>query len=248
MTLAAERGHRVVVVFATGGEHGSVPDDLAPGETVAQRRLSEAQASARVLGTARVAWLGYRDSGMTGWSQNNDPLSFLQADLASAGRRLADILDEEDADVLVSYDWHGDYGHPDHIRAHQVAYRAADLARRRPRMLEQTINRDDMARMAARAAVLGVESTGEMLGDDGRPLGMPESEIGWRVDVRSVLDRKRAALAAHGSQSDTQWMLSVPQEAFEAWMGSEYYRGEGQPSPMVDGWPFAAEDAQLSPS
>ena len=239
MMLAAERGHRVVVAFATGGEHGTVPDDLAPGETVARRRRAEARAAARVLGVAKVAWLGYHDSGMTGWQQNDDPLSFVQADLDSAGRRLADLLDAEDADVLVTYDWHGNYGHPDHIKAHQVAYRAADLARRRPRVLEQTMNRDDLGRMAARAAALGIDlGAEEMLGDDGRPLGMPESDLGWRVDVRSVLDRKRAALAAHGSQSDIQWMLSVPPEAFEVWMGSEYFRGEGQPSRMVDGWPF----------
>ena len=109
MVLAAERGHRVVVVFATGGEHGTVPEDLAPGETVAQRRRAEAQASARVLGIARVAWLGYHDSGMTGWPQNTDPLRFVQASLDQAGGRLAGILDEEDADVLVTYDWHGNY-------------------------------------------------------------------------------------------------------------------------------------------
>ena len=106
-----------------------------------------------------------------------------------------------------------------------MAYRAAQLASHRPRVLEQTTNHDDMGRMAARAAALGIDlSFGEMLGDDGLPIGLPESEIGWRVDVSGVLDRKRAALAAHGSQSDTQWMLSLPLEAFGAWMGNEYYR------------------------
>lgn len=249
MVLAAERGHRVVVVFATGGEHGTVPEDLAPGETVAQRRRAEAQASARVLGIARVAWLGYHDSGMTGWPQNTDPLSFVQASLDQAGGRLADILDEEDADVLVTYDWHGNYGHPDHVKVHRVAYRAAQLASHRPRVLEQTTNRDDMGRMAARAAALGIDlSFGEMLGDDGLPIGLPESEIGWRVDVSGVLDRKRAALAAHGSQSDTQWMLSLPQEAFGAWMGNEYYREEGRAGLMVDGWPFEEAEVQPPPS
>lgn len=249
MMLAAERGHRVVVVFATGGEHGTVPEDLAPGETVAQRRRAEADASARILGIARVAWLGYHDSGMTGWSQNSDPLSFVQANLDLAGRRLADILDQEHADVLVTYDWHGNYGHPDHVKVHQVAYRAAQLASHPARVLEQTTNRDDMRRMAARAAALGIDSSfGEMVGDDGLPIGLPESEIGWRVDVSSVLDRKRAALAAHGSQSDTQWMLSVPPEAFRAWMGREYYREEGRPGPIVDGLPFEEAAIQQSPS
>lgn len=249
MTLAAEQGDRVVVVFATSGEHGTVPADLAPDETVARRRQSEAQASARVLGVKRVAWLGYEDSGMTGWDQNEHPGSFVQADVDEAARRLADILDEEGADVLVGYDWHGNYGHPDHVRVHPVTYRAAELARRRPRVLEQTMNRDDMQRMAARATALGVDlGPGEMLGDDGLPVGLPESELGWRVDVRSVLDRKRAALAAHASQSDTQWMLSVPEEVFAAWLGYEHFREDCRPGPMVDGWPFAESDSQPSHS
>lgn len=245
MILAAARGDRVVVVFATGGEHGTVPVDLGSEETIAQRRRHEAGESARVLGIARVAWLGYQDSGMTGWEQNGDASSFVQAEVDQAASRLAAILDEEDADVLIGYDWHGNYGHPDHIKVHAVTYRGAELARDRPRVLESTSNRDDIRRMAARAAALGLAAgADEMVGDDGRPIGMPESEIGWRVDVRGVLARKREALAAHASQSDTRWMLSLPEEAFAAWMGYEYYRENGRPGPMVDGWPFQTARSQ----
>ena len=241
MTLAAERGDRVVVVFATNGDHGTQPTDLAPGETIVERRRAEAQASAKVIGIARVAWLGYEDSGMTGWEQNANAESFVQADLDQAAGRLAAILDEEDADVLIGYDWHGNYGHPDHIKVHHVAYRAAELAKRRPRVLEQTNNRDDAARMAARAVAFGLDielNPEEMVGDDGLPMGLPESELNWRVDVTAVLDKKRAALAAHGSQSDTQWMLSVPPEAFAGWLGYEHYREQGNDAPMAEGWPF----------
>ena len=65
----------------------------------------------------RVAWLGYRDSGMTGWEQNTHDGAFHSADLDEAAGRLAAILDEEHADILVGYDWHGGYGHPDHVRS-----------------------------------------------------------------------------------------------------------------------------------
>ena len=142
MARAAAEGHRVVTVFATGGEHGEVPDDLAPGETVVQRRRREAQDAADVLGVARIAWLGYVDSGMTGWEQNAHEGAFSAADLDEAGHRLADLLDEEGADLLVGYDWHGGYGHPDHVQVHRVAHRAAELAASPPRVLESTMNRD----------------------------------------------------------------------------------------------------------
>ena len=73
MARAAAEGHRVVLVVCTNGDHGEVPDDLADGETLVERRRMETEASAGVLGVARVVWLGYRDSGMTGWEQNDDP-------------------------------------------------------------------------------------------------------------------------------------------------------------------------------
>src|SRR5512132_588841 len=72
-------GHRVVLVVATGGEHGECPDDLAPGESLAHRRRAETERSAAALGVARIAWLGYVDSGMTGWEQNAEPRSFHMA-------------------------------------------------------------------------------------------------------------------------------------------------------------------------
>ena len=85
MARASAEGHRVVVVFATNGEHGEVPDDLAQGETLIDRRRAEAMHSAEALGTARVEWLGYSDSGMTGWEQNAHTHAFHQANLTEAG-------------------------------------------------------------------------------------------------------------------------------------------------------------------
>ena len=157
MARASAEGHRVVAVYATNGEHGEVPADLAVGETIIDRRRRDAEESARVTGTHRVAWLGYADSGMTGWDQNSHAESFHSADLDEAARRLADILDEEDADVLVGYDWHGGYGHPDHVKVHHVAHRAAQLAARMPRELEATMNRDHIRRQFEAARAAGVE-------------------------------------------------------------------------------------------
>ena len=86
MARAAAEGHRVVLVVCTDGELGETPDDLADGETLVDRRASESAAAAEALGIARVRWLGYRDSGMTGWAQNDDPDAFCQADLDAAAR------------------------------------------------------------------------------------------------------------------------------------------------------------------
>src|SRR5687767_5775269 len=147
MALAAEAGHRVVLVLATRGEHGEVADGfLGSGETLTDRRVVETQAAADVLGVSRVEFLGYVDSGMMGTSENDLPGSFWTADVDEAAERLAAILREEDADVLTCYDEIGGYGHPDHIQVHRVGLRAAELAGT-PKVFQATINRDHILRL-----------------------------------------------------------------------------------------------------
>ena len=263
MSRASASGDRVVVVYATNGDHGEAPDDLAEGETVVDRRHTEAEASARATGTQRVEWLGYADSGMSGWEQNSAAEALHGADLEEAAARLVAILDEEDADVLVGYDWHGNYGHPDHVKVHHIAHRAAELAARRPRLLESTMNRDRMragseaAREALRAAAdEAAAAAGEAQPDDdrdfdvdrpmddGNPLGTPEAEISWEVDVSGFLAQRRAAVAAHASQkTDTAWVTSMPDEQFAVMFGSEFYIEPGRPGPIEQGWPFRPPQA-----
>ncbi len=241
MARAVDEGHRVVLVVATDGDHGTSPEDLAAGETVVHRRRRELDASAEAIGLHRVERLGYADSGMSGWEQNQAPGAFVTADVEEAAARAAAVLDEEDADVVVGYDWHGGYGHPDHVKVHHVLHRAADLAARRPRVLESTMNRDAMRELArlAREAGQQDEWDPDRPMDDGNPMGTPEAELHWRVDVRDLLDRKRAALASHASQtSDVGMMLAMPAEAFEAVFGYEHYLEPGRAPGMVTGWPF----------
>ena len=240
MILTSRAGHRVVLVYATHGEHGTTPPDLPDGVTLAEHRRGEALASAAITGTARVEWLGYADSGMSGWEQNAHETSFHAADLDEAAGRLAAVLDEEDADVLVGYDWHGGYGHPDHVKVHHVAHRAAELAARRPRLLESTTNRDLMRSQIAMAAELGIEAPMDVDApmDDGNPMGLPEAEIHHQVDVSEVVGLKREALACHASQEDVQWMLAMPEEVFAVAFGLEHYAEPGAPEGMVRGLPF----------
>lgn len=245
MARAVAEGHRVVLVVATDGAHGDTPADLAPGESLADRRRGELLASAQILGVHRVAWLGYADSGMTGWDQNDHDGAFVQAPLDEAAGRLADLLEQEDADIVTGYDWHGGYGHPDHVQVHRVVHQAADLAERRggrrPRVLEATMNRDLMRAMMHRARDAGMPESegfdpdGPM--DDGNPMGMPESEIHWQVEVTAYLQTRRAALACHASQtSDVGMMLSMPPEVFATFFGAEHYVEPGLTPGMRRGW------------
>src|SRR5438093_1371076 len=119
LALAADAGHRVVLVFATRGDLGEVDDGvLQPDEALADRREAEARAAADVLGVARVEFLPYFDSGMAGEPTNDREGAFTGADVEAAAAELATILRDEDAEVVTVYDDHGGYGHPDHIQVH----------------------------------------------------------------------------------------------------------------------------------
>ena len=241
---AATAGHRTVLVFATRGEHGEVPEGLlADGEALAERREQEARRSAEVLGVQRVEFLGYRDSGMKGTPENERPQAFWQAEIEEAAVRLAEILREEHADVLTVYDSDGNYGHPDHIQVHRVGLRAAELAGT-PRVFEATMNRDHIKRSFAQAA-----ERGEIPGDDApdadfvESLGRPEHLITTTIDVRAHLASKREAMAAHETQiGDIGYFLSMPEKSFEEGFGYEWFIRHGVPDDHRDDDLFAGLD------
>jgi LmbE family N-acetylglucosaminyl deacetylase len=239
---AVADGHRVVLVFATRGEHGEVDDGfLGDDEALAQRREQESLRSAEILGAARVEFLGYHDSGMMGTAENELPDSFWQADLEEAARRLAAILADEAAEVLTVYDSDGNYGHPDHIQVHRVGVRAAELAGT-PRVFEMTMNRDHLRRVIQAAVEAGHMPADEVpdLDDDSTTFGRPESIITTKVDVRPHLAQKRASMAAHASQiAETSFFLSMPAEAFEATFGWEWYIRRDVPADHRDDDLFA---------
>jgi LmbE family N-acetylglucosaminyl deacetylase len=191
--------------------------------------VAETHASAKVLGAARVEFLGYVDSGMMGTPENDVPGAFWQADVEEAAHKLAAILREENADVLTCYDDNGGYGHPDHIQVHRVGMRAGELAGT-PRVFQNTMNRDHMIRGRAALANVGDPAAVDLPElDEDSPFGKPEAEITAAVDVRAFLDAKRAAMRSHPSQiSEQSFFLSLPDEAFAYAFGTEWFIRAGQ--------------------
>src|SRR5450631_567044 len=224
MRLAADAGHRVVLVTATDGALGEVPDGLlADGELLVDRRRRELEASARALGAHRVEMLGYADSGMAGTPENERPEAFCNVDVEVAAARLAQVLVEEGAHVLTVYDPHGNYGHPDHVQVHVVGVRAAELAGI-TQVYEATVNRDHMTRIMAS----NPQWAGEVEPPDVSEFGLPESEITTVVDVGAAMAAKRLAMTAHESQvGDFGPFLAMPAEQLEAAFGQESFRRRG---------------------
>lgn len=201
MARAAAEGHRVVLVFATDGDPDSPEQGDAGDGGLGERRRAEAQASARVLGVARLEWLGYADSGLGPGlpaATPSQPTRFIDAPVAEAAKRLATLLCEEDAHVLLSYDRNGGYGHRDHVRVHEVGAEAARTAGTQ-RVLEATMPRDTICRVLDLATRLARSSAYDRSRYD--RFYSARSEITHRISVRGYTGQKRASLRAHASQT-----------------------------------------------
>ncbi|MGB7817809.1 MAG: PIG-L family deacetylase [Ornithinibacter sp.] len=209
-------------------------------------RLEEARASAGALGVHRVEWLGYADSGSAAEPEPDPPgvTRFCRAPLEEAAERLAAVLLTERADVLLSYDPNGGYGHRDHVRVHEVGVRAAQIAGT-ARVLEATVPRDLIAR-AVRLLGRVYRFPAEFDPTTFERAYTARTDITHRIDVRRYAGAKRAAMRAHASQATgggaaevgagaqtgdrtLAALLRIPRPLFDLVFGREWFRDPALP-------------------
>jgi len=138
MAKYAAEGAAVTLVTCTLGELGEIiPPELAhlaadADGGLGEHRIGELAAACAALGVTDHRFLGgqgrWRDSGMMGEPTNTAPGCFWQADVDEAAAELLTVIREVSPQVMISYDDNGFYGHPDHIQAHRVAWRAFELS------------------------------------------------------------------------------------------------------------------------
>lgn len=231
MARYSRAGDRVTCVTCTGGEEGEivVPDMDTPENhaRLAEIRADELGRALEALGPIESRTLGYRDSGMMGSPANATPGNLWTADMDAAAGRLVRIVREVRPQVMVGYNHFGGYGHPDHIRAAQLAVmafeRAGDpawypeqfangLAPWRPlKRYEVVMDLGRRAELAKRLEARGVRSwlspepgeTDEQRQQRETFLGQMRDAQGpttTSVDVSGQIERKRAAFQAHVTQ------------------------------------------------
>ncbi|HEY2688103.1 MAG TPA: N-acetyl-1-D-myo-inositol-2-amino-2-deoxy-alpha-D-glucopyranoside deacetylase [Streptosporangiaceae bacterium] len=242
MAKYAAEGAGVTLVTCTLGELGEVippelghlADDADGG--LGEYRIGELAKACAALGVSDHRFLGgagrWRDSGMMGQPSNDDPRCFWQADLDEAASELLGVIREVQPQVLVTYDDNGFYGHPDHIQAYRVAWRAFELAdglvtkfyaTAVPRSvlaagIEAMRGREEGSPAGGGTDFTRVESVDDL------PFGVPDEAVTTEIDATAYLDQKIAAMRAHATQIavDSQFFAfsdNVGQRAF----GREYY-------------------------
>jgi LmbE family N-acetylglucosaminyl deacetylase len=230
LAASADQGIRTIVVTCTNGEFGDAPGGIKPGEDghdtemVAQIRLAELRESTKILKVSELETLGYHDSGMEEWDFKNRPKAFCNIPLATVAERIGDLMAAYQPQVLVTYDDQGAYQHPDHVHASRAA-QAAAKATGIPAKVYLSTMRGSSWRKIWEALREAGEPVPDFVEDEERGRRAQESEerITTTVDIRGVLERKRQALFAHGSQINDSWFSKIPPEIAEAAFGYEYF-------------------------
>jgi N-acetyl-1-D-myo-inositol-2-amino-2-deoxy-alpha-D-glucopyranoside deacetylase len=238
MAKYAKDGAQVTLVTCTRGEEGEVlVTELASlasdkDDKLGEHREIELKDAMAHLGIADFRFLGapnkkWRDSGMMGMPQNDRADVFWQSDLEESANELVKIILEIKPQVLITYDEFGGYGHPDHIKAHRVAMRAAEIAETKGWKIEK-IYWNTMPRSVIQ---MGIEKMKEVGSDffgaesvDDLPFAKPDELVTSVVHASEFVPQKLAAMKAHATQIsvDGPFFALSNNLGLSVW-GDEYY-------------------------
>jgi LmbE family N-acetylglucosaminyl deacetylase len=217
---AVAAGSRVRVLCATLGEAGEVADgyELA-GRTLAEVRHAELLAAAAALGATCLPPLELRDSGFDGPAEPGTLCALGEAELAA---RLRATLAAERPDVVLTLA--GDDGHRDHrhlaaaTRAAVAAARAQDRTERPIELFEWCLPNQLMRRWAEHMSRLRPDTAHLAL--ELGTLGTAPERCTTVIDTTAQLPARRAAVAAHASQ--TSPYAGLPDELATAFLTTDH--------------------------
>ena len=238
MAKYAKDGAQVTLVTCTRGEEGEVlVNELAnlasdKDDKLGEHREIELKDAMDELGIKDFRFLGapskkWRDSGMMGTPANDRDDVFWQADLEEASNELVKIILEIKPQVLITYDEFGGYGHPDHIKAHRVAMRAAELAANQgwqvSKIYWNTMPRSVIQMGIEKMKEVGSDFFGAESADD-LPFAKPDELVSTVVNAPEYVPAKLAAMKAHATQIsvDGPFFALSNNLGLSVW-GDEYY-------------------------
>lgn len=233
-----QAGVETGLICLTRGEVGEISDPaLATPETLGEVRENELRAVAQALGVQHLWFLGYRDSGMAGTAENQNPRSLLQANPTEVIGKIVAVIREFRPQVVVTFDETGGYGHPDHIAAWQhttsAFSAAADLAQYPELGPVHLVSKLYYSSFLPRSAIRklwqwlrnqDVPAEEWLTRLDPEHMGLPDEQIDVRLDIRAYVETKERSWALHRTQMNPNSpMARIPAEVLREWRGSDEY-------------------------
>ncbi len=224
------------LVCATRGEVGEISDPaLATPENLGEVREGEMRAAVEVLEVRNLWFLDYRDSGMAGTAENNDPRAFVNAGAAEVVDKLVGVIRQFRPQVIVTFDESGAYGHPDHIAVYRhttSAFHAAADAAQYPELgpaySASKLYYSAFPRSAIRAIGEWMRTQnyeGSFSGLDPEKMGIADEQISVWFDVEPWRELKDRSWSMHRTQlNSNQFMAKIPEEIQRKWRRYECYQ------------------------
>ena len=231
-------GVRTVLVTCTDGALGYMPGRIRPGEeghderVLARLRIDELNLACERLGVCHVEMLGYHDSGMAGWQQNQRPTAFCNQSSDAVATRIVELFERYRPQVVVTYFRNTGYNHPDHLHTHDVTVRAVEWSSIPQKLYFTARSRAGQERMREVLAARGIEMPTRRPDQHGardvsapprRVPGIDDELFTTFVDVVPFLSARRAALEAHASQLHESYFLRAPDDIWAEIYGRETF-------------------------
>ena len=240
LTHYAQNSVHVALVCATRGEVGQIADPaLATPETLPEVREDELRCACQAMGFEDLIFLDYRDSGMAGTAENEDPRAFINIDADEVVSRLVGLIRRIQPQVVITFDPTGGYGHPDHIAIHHhtvAAFHAAGDADQYPeqgpawqpsRLFYAVLARSIFTEMRRRMKERGLDTSNfdNFEKETGRSeLGWPDDQIDFVMDVSETVEAKWAALHCHQTQFGAESIFQqLPEGEVKTLMSREHF-------------------------
>jgi N-acetyl-1-D-myo-inositol-2-amino-2-deoxy-alpha-D-glucopyranoside deacetylase len=195
----SDRGAHVTLVCATDGEAGKPHPSVAPVADLGALRVEELRRSCARLGIDEPVLLRFHDSARKERQRHDDPHALANVDMLDVEAALRRIIADVKPHVVLTFEPHGGYYHPDHVaiqRATTAAFFASGvLAREAPERLFYGAMLRDVFEVFAEAS----RGRGIIDGLDPDVFSTSPAMVAVTFDARPYLERKLSALTAHQS-------------------------------------------------
>lgn len=195
----SERGVRVTLVCATDGDAGKVHPSVGPVSDLGALRIEELRLSCSRLGIDDPVLLRFHDSARKERQRHDDPHALANVDMLDVEAALRGIIADVKPHVIVTFEPHGWYYHPDHVAIQRattaVFFASGVMGHEAPeRLFYATMDRDVFRGLADATRGRGIAD-----GLDPDVFAAAPEMIAVSFDASPHVDRKFFALTAHRS-------------------------------------------------
>jgi N-acetyl-1-D-myo-inositol-2-amino-2-deoxy-alpha-D-glucopyranoside deacetylase len=207
----SQRGVRVTLACATNGEAGKAHPSVGTVSDLGELRVEELRVSCDRLGIDPPVLLGFHDSARGERQRHDDPRALANVDMLEVEAAIRRVIEEVRPHVILTFDPHGGYYHPDHLAVQRATTAAFFSSGAMGAIAPARLFYTTMLSEVFRGLALKSRGRGIVDGLDADVFATAPEMIAVSFDAAPFVRQKFLALAAHRSAFGvTEEMVSRP--------------------------------------